>query len=122
MGFKILKLSGGDTSQGKQDESKFGMFTIAGKTLTARGIKPVCKFQQVFQSTYLFGTFSPLDGDSFLMELPYCNGNTFQLFLNQFSLQNEQELKVIVLDNGAFHKAKTLKIPDNIVLIFPSTL
>lgn len=52
------------------------------------------------------------------MELPFCNGNTFQIFLDQFSLQNEQELKLIVLDNGAFHKAKTLKIPDNIILIF----
>ena len=86
--------------------------------MTARGVKPICKFQQVFQSTYLFGAFSPLDGDRFLMELPTCNANTFQVFLDQFSLQNEQELKVIVLDNGAFHKAKALKIPDNIILIF----
>jgi transposase len=52
------------------------------------------------------------------LELPLCNGNTFQIFLNQFSLQNEQELKIIVLDNGTFHKAKALKIPDNIILIF----
>ena len=28
------------------------------------------------------------------------------------------ELKVIVLDNGAFHKAKRLKIPKNIILVF----
>jgi len=52
------------------------------------------------------------------MELPNCNGNTFQIFLDQFSLQNENELKLIVLDNGAFHKAKSLKIPANIILIF----
>lgn len=50
--------------------------------------------------------------------MPNCNGNTFQIFLNHFSLQNENELKLIVLDNGAFHKAKSLKIPDNIMLIF----
>ena len=94
------------------------MFTRAGRTLTAKGVKPICKFQQVFISTYLFGAFSPINGDSFLLELPLCNGNTFQIFLDQFSLQNEQELKLIVLDNGAFHKARTLVIPDNIVLIF----
>lgn len=94
------------------------MFTRAGRTLTAKGVKPICKFQQVFISTYLFGAFSPITGDSFLLELPLCNGNTFQIFLDQFSLQNEQELKLIVLDNGAFHKARTLVIPDNIVLIF----
>ena len=94
------------------------MFTRAGRTLTAKGVKPICKFQQVFISTYLFGAFSPITGDSFLLKLPLCNGNTFQIFLDQFSLQNEQELKLIVLDNGAFHKARTLVIPDNIVLIF----
>lgn len=101
-----------------EDESRFGLFTRAGRTLTAKGVKPICKFQQVFLSTYLFGAFSPITGDSFLLELPLCNGNTFQLFLDHFSLQNEKELKLVVLDNGAFHKAKSLKIPDNIILIF----
>lgn len=42
----------------------------------------------------------------------------FQLYLNEFSKHNSAELKVLVLDNGAFHKAKKLIIPDNIVLIF----
>ena len=28
------------------------------------------------------------------------------------------ELKVLLLDNGAFHKSKSLIIPENIVLIF----
>ena len=28
------------------------------------------------------------------------------------------QLKIVVLDNGAFHKAKTLIIPENIILIF----
>lgn len=86
--------------------------------MTAKGIKPKCKFQQVFLSTYLFGSFSPITGDSFLLELPYCNGNTFQIYLDLFSKQNPSELKLIVLDNGAFHKAKSLKVPSNIILIF----
>ena len=72
----------------------------------------------MFQSTYLFGAFSPINGDSFLLELPYCNTECFELFLNEFSATNPQELKVIVLDNGAFHKAKRLKVPKNILLVF----
>ncbi len=78
----------------------------------------MCKFQQVFLSTYLFGAFSPINGDSFLLDLPTCCANTFQIFLDTFSKHNELELKVVVLDNGAFHKAKNLKIPENILLIF----
>ena len=52
------------------------------------------------------------------MELPYCNGDNFQIFLNELSKKNTAEFKVIVLDNGAFHKGKSLTIPDNIALIF----
>lgn len=42
----------------------------------------------------------------------------FELFLKEFSKQKKDELKVIFLDNGAFHKAKKLIVPDNIILIF----
>ncbi len=81
-------------------------------------MKPICHFQQVFQSTYLFGVFSAITGHSFLLEFPYCNTETFQYFLNEFSLQNPDEFKIMFLDNGAFHKAKKLKVPENIILIF----
>lgn len=50
--------------------------------------------------------------------LPYCNTDCFQLFLNEFSKCSLDELKVVVLDNGAFQKAKRLIVPKNIVLIF----
>ena len=43
---------------------------------------------------------------------------TFQKFLDIFTLQKPAELKIMFLDNGAFHKAKGLKIPENIVLMF----
>ena len=52
------------------------------------------------------------------MELPNCSTETFQVFLDEFSNQNRDELKVIILDNGAFHKGHKLIIPHNIVLIF----
>lgn len=52
------------------------------------------------------------------MELPHCNAETFQVFLDEFSQQNPTEFKIMVLDNGAFHKAAALKIPENLALIF----
>ena len=33
-------------------------------------------------------------------------------------MENPSELKIMFLDNGAFHKAEKLKIPENIVLFF----
>ena len=56
-----------------------------------------------------------------LLEFPYCNADTFQLFLDEFSMENPQTLIIMVLDNGAFHKAKRLNIPDNIKLVFLPT-
>lgn len=52
------------------------------------------------------------------MNLSKCTADNFQLYLNNFSLICPSELKVVVLDNGAFHKAKKLIIPNNILLIF----
>jgi transposase len=101
-----------------QDESRFGLFTRNGKSITARGVKPIVKFHQVFKSTYLYGAFSPITGDDFLMEFPYCNGDCFQIFIDEFSKQDNDEYKIIILDNAAFHKLKKLKLPNNICLIF----
>jgi transposase len=66
----------------------------------------------------LFGAFSPITGDSLLLELPQCNADTFQVFLDQLAIINADEYKIVVLDNGAFHHAKRLKIPENITLLF----
>ena len=50
--------------------------------------------------------------------MPHCNAANFQVFLDRFSTQNPDSFKLLVLDNGAFHKAKTLSIPGNIGLLF----
>jgi len=86
--------------------------------LTSKGVKPICRFQQKFQSTYLFGAFSPIDGSNLILELPFCNNETFQVFLDHLSEINKTELKIVVLDNGSFHKNQLLQVPENIVLLF----
>ena len=101
-----------------QDESRVGLFTRNGKSLTAKGVKPICTYQNIFKSTYVFGAFSPYDGDSLVMELPNCNGESFQIFLDEMSKNRPEEFKVMILDNGAFHKGKALRIPENSVLLF----
>jgi transposase len=88
------------------------------KALTIKGIKPVCKYHHKFESLYLFGAFSPINGHHLLLEMPHCNTDAFEVFLNELSHTNKEEFKILLLDNGAFHKAKRLIIPDNIALIF----
>ena len=40
------------------------------------------------------------------------------LNLREISSENPKTLIIMVLDNGAFHKAKKLEIPNNIKLVF----
>ena len=42
----------------------------------------------------------------------------FQMFLDQLAETYPAHLNVIQLDNGKFHQSSSLKIPDNILLIF----
>ena len=101
-----------------QDESRIGLFTRNSRMITAKGVSPICNYQHEFKNTYLFGAFSPINGHSFILDLPVCDTEMFQLFLDEFSSQQADQLKIVFLDNGAFHKSKRLAIPSNIVLIF----
>jgi len=94
------------------------LFTRNGKSITIKGVKPVCPFIQDFKNTYLFGAFSPITGSSLLLDMPYCNTECFEIFLEELSKQQPNEYKILFLDNGAFHKAKRLIIPNNIALCF----
>jgi len=101
-----------------EDESRFGLLTILRRMITAKGVKPVAPFLHRFDNLYLFGAFSPITGSSCLLEMPHCNSQTFQVFINQMAVQDADEFKIVILDNGAFHHAKSLKVPGNMAFIF----
>jgi transposase len=100
------------------DESRFGLLTLAHKALTAKGVKPLCLFQHRFETTYLYGAFSPVNGAHLVLEMPHCNTENVQVFFDELAKADEKEYKVLLLDNAAFHKAKQLRIPSNIKLLF----
>ncbi len=41
----------------------------------------------------------------------------FIKYLEDFSKHKPEELKILVVDNAAFHSTKGVKLPDNIVLL-----
>ena len=94
------------------------MKTIDGRGLTARGYQPVCPFRHKFVSHYISGAFCVHDGTSLLLEQSHCSGEMFQHFLDKLSQQETKSLCLLIVDNAGFHKAKALRVPDNIVLIF----
>lgn len=100
-----------------QDESRFGLKTHIGKCLTARGVKPIVKYQHAYKNTYLYGSFSPVNGDSFVYEIEGTTSEIFYEYLKAFSRYKASELKIIIIDNAGFHSLAKYEIPDNIKLI-----
>ena len=100
-----------------QDESRFGLMTHVGTCLTAKGVKPIVTYQHAFKSTYLYGSFSPINGDAFIMEIDGVDTKVFEAYLHEFSKQKHEELKILIIDNAGFHSTKNISIPENIILV-----
>jgi putative transposase len=101
-----------------QDESRCGLLPILRRRLTARGVQPVVSSAYRFESLYLYGAVEPLTGQSFFLELPALNTQGFQLFLDHFTATDPTSFHLLLLDNGAFHKARALQLPPNLGLLF----
>jgi transposase len=101
-----------------QDESRCGLLPIVRHRITARGIQPVLSCAYRFESLYLYGAVEPLSGASFFLELPALNTQGFQLFLDHFAATDPASFHLLLLDNGAFHKARRLRLPANVGLLF----
>ena len=88
-----------------------------GRCLSQVGIRPLVNYQHKFQNTYLWGSYSPITGDSFVWEVNGVDCKIFEAYLEDFSKQNPSEYKIVVIDNAAFHSTKNINIPDNIYLL-----
>jgi len=100
-----------------QDESRFGLKTHIGSCLTAKGVKPIVNYQHAFKNTYLYGSFSPINGDAFVYEIQGTTSEIFYQYLKAFSLYKPKEIKIIIMDNAAFHSLTKYTLPDNIKII-----
>jgi putative transposase len=72
----------------------------------------------------VYGSVEPKTGDSFyLTGFQSCNSANMNLYSTEFSKYLGEDTAVLVTDNAAWHHAKSLELPDNIVLAFipPST-
>lgn len=88
-----------------------------GRCLSAKGVRPHVDYQHKFKNTYLWGSYSSVDGDSFVWEINGVDSKIFELYLKAFSLHKPDQYKIVVIDNAAFHSVENIEIPDNIYLL-----
>lgn len=91
--------------------------TYLGSMITAKGVSPIVNFKQAFKNTYLYGSYSPIDGDAFVYEIEQVNCEVFEKYLHEFSKHRPDQYKIVVIDNAGFHSTKNIKVPDNIYLL-----
>lgn len=85
--------------------------------ITAKGVAPIVDFKQEFKNTYLYGSYSPIDGDAIVCEIQSVTAKSFEIYLNQLAIHRPNEYKIVVIDNAKFHSTKNIKIPENIHLL-----
>jgi hypothetical protein len=101
-----------------EDESRLGLKTLTGRTITLKGVKPEGIVGWQRKNFYLYGLVEPATGDSFFWEFSYLDSTCFQDFLDLFSKAYPDVLNLVQMDNGSFHKSLDLKWPDNVIPIF----
>lgn len=99
-----------------QDEAGFGRINKPKRCWCFGSIRPRVPCHHIREYRYLYGAVSPLDGELFTLVMPYTNTECMNIFLRELSDRYKQEYILLLVDNAAWHRSKTLIVPENIRL------
>lgn len=100
-----------------EDEAGFGRINKPKACWCPKGLRPSVPCHHIREYRYAFGAVEPLTGKSFFLTMPFCNTNCTNVFLDQLSKQYPDDIILLVCDGAAWHRSKTLVIPENILLL-----
>jgi putative transposase len=88
------------------------------RRITAYGVQPVVTVTHKFANFSLYGAVEPTTREHCCLELPHLNSLTFQRWVDGFGDAFSASYNIVVLDNGAFHKATAVQWPSHGVPLF----
>ena len=100
-----------------QDVVAFGRIDKP-KYVGAKGIRPSVSCFYIREYRYVYGAVEPINGNSCFLIMPYCNTACMNVFLVHLSVPYSDNQIILMCDGAAWHKSKTLKIPENTRLAF----
>jgi transposase len=101
-----------------QDECRLGVMPTVRHRITLPGVKPIQEAEPGYEYFYLYGAVEPETGQRFPAEHERLNSDCFQDFLDRFAKAFPRSHNIMILDNGRFHKAGKLSIPENVQFVF----
>jgi transposase len=101
-----------------EEEARFGRISDPRRCWAPAGVRPEVSVPVVREYEYAFAAISPHDGTLDSLVLPAVHAEAMSTFLTEVSQRHPQELIVMVLDGAGWHKAKRLRLPANLRLVF----
>ena len=101
-----------------QDEARFGRISESRRCWCPQPIRPICPSLVSQEYTYAYGAVNIEDGHFESLVLPHCDTDCMQIFLTEISSRHQEEKIVMVVDGAGWHRSKSLKVPENMRLIF----
>ena len=101
-----------------QDEARFGRISAPKACWARKPVRPTVGVQLIREYVYVFGAVSPEDGQHDSLVLPVANTEAMSVFWEELSRRYPEEALLIFMDQAGWHKAKALRIPENIELAF----
>lgn len=101
-----------------QDEARFGRISDVRHCWNKKPHRPMVRAMLTQQYTYAYGAVSPLDGQFDSLILPWVNGDCMQLFMDEIAARYPHENIVMVMDGAGWHKNQTMKLADNMRILF----
>lgn len=91
---------------------------ISGRLITAKGVKPKGLNQCWRDNFYLYGVVEPESGYSFTCEFSHLDADCFQRFLDLLAVELGDDVAVMQMEQGSFHRSLSVDYPENIIPIF----
>jgi hypothetical protein len=100
------------------DEGRFGLKPVTGRYWTHKGVRPVATMRHGYENFYVYSAVCPGTGEDVSLFLPWVNTSMMNIFLEHLQTALAGRFCFLVLDQAGWHKAKGLRIPPNIELVF----
>jgi transposase len=101
-----------------QDEARIGQQGTLTNVWAQTGSRPQRVRQTEYQWVYLYAAVNAVTGASSAMLAPHVNTDYMNVHLEFISAQvSKGSHAILVLDQAGWHKAKALKVPENLTLL-----
>jgi transposase len=99
---------------GAPEESRCGLWPLVRRRLPARGGQPLAPAAYRFERLSRYGAVAPLTGQSCFLALLVLKTPGFQLFRAHLAATAPACFHLLLLDNGAFPKPRSLRLPPKV--------